>query len=187
MRVRDAAEQRLGHRLAAEVVEEPEVGVVRNNHELGAALRLRDQRARNRVALRRRRHVAGRVVGEVQHHQQLLAALGVLRERLGEARGVEAAACVERERHDFCAEANFVGEPVVAPQLIGQQDQIAGRDEQVAHQREAVGERARNNRQAHGLAALRGVLRELLLTPALAQRGLARSRRVVVRLLGRDP
>ena len=88
--------------------------------------------------------------------------------------------------HQLGAEARLEGERVVVPLLVRQHDAIARIDEQVADQREAVGDRARDDRQPERLAAQRRVLGEHLLPPALAQRRLTGGRRVVEGLGGRQ-
>ena len=178
-------EQRLRHRRTAQVVEQAEVGVVEDRHQLRAALGLGDQGPCDRLALGLGRHVAGGVVREVEQHRELVAAARVPLERLGEAGAGEALPRVEREGRDLGALAHGVGERVVVPQLVGEQDQIARVDEQVAHQREPVGDRRGHDRQRERLAAQRRILEQHLLAPALAQRGLAGRRGVVEGLAGR--
>ena len=112
-------------------------------------LGLRLERGHDRLPLGLGRHVAGRVVREVEQHDQLVAPLRVARRaRRAKPCAVEALAGEEREGLDLRAEPHLVREPVVAPELVGQQHDVARVDEQVAGEREAVRDRAGHDRQA---------------------------------------
>ena len=159
------------------MVEEAEVGVVDQHDELRARLRLAQQRGDDRLGLGRRRHVARRIVREVQQHHELLAARA--REGLREAARIEAAPGIEREGREAGAELHLVEKPVVLPELVGQQQRVAGIDEQLAREGEAVRDRLRDDRKTEALAAQGRILGEQLLAPALAQAGAPGRRRVV--------
>ena len=119
MEVRERTEQGLGHRVATEVKEETEVGVVRQNDELGAALRLGAQRLHDFLTFSGSGHIARRIVGKIEQDDELVPALRVALERFAKARDIEAFAFKEGERFDLRAKVIFETQPVVAPELVG--------------------------------------------------------------------
>ena len=135
------------------------------------------------VDLGRGRHVAGRVVREVQDEQRLRRAA---EQRGAQRRHVEVQPVIGGEGLDPAAEPRLEVQRVVVPEHVGDQHAVAGVDEEIADQREPVGQRVRHDRQRDLLAAHRRVLGELLLPPGLAQVGAALGGRVAHRVGGRD-
>jgi hypothetical protein len=144
---------------------------MRGRQQVPSRLGRLDERVADPLDLGEPRHVAGRVVGEVEQDDLL----GGPREQgRAQARHVEAVPVVGGVGLDHAAQAHLVGEPVVAPHLVGQQDAVARADEQVADQRQAVRDRAGHDRQAERPALHGRVLPLQLLAPGRAQRRLAR-------------
>ena len=137
---------------------------------------------RDRVGLRPRGRVAGRVVREVQGDDELLAA--ELRERLGEPLHVEAGELLVEERVvvERGLEPRLPVQVVVLPHELGGEDRVARVEEQVAHEPEAVGQRVRDDRVRDRVVAERRRLLPLLLRPRGADVRLAVRRRVVEHL-----
>ena len=181
MQVRERAEQRFLDRAVVE--EEPEVRVVADHDELLARVRGGEDGLAHGVDFGRARHVAGRVVREVQH-QDLLR--GSREQRLAHGRHVEVLAVVGREGLDHAAEARLEVQRVVVPEHVRNQHAVAGIDEQIADERQAVRDRVRDDRQAESALAQRRILGQQLLLPGLAQIGPSRCRRVAQRVRRRD-
>ena len=169
----------LGH---AFFVDESEVGVIEQGHDLvaGGGTFGEDLRDFDRFLLGS--GVAGRVVREVQEHDFLVAlAFG---ESLLEGFGIETAVLEGVERLDLRTAAVFEHELVVVPVEVGDDDFVTRVEEEVARAADGVGEGAGHDRVAELLACEARVLADNLFLPGLAEVGVAETRGVQERLLG---
>ena len=168
------------------VEEEPEVGVVAEGHDVAAALGGLDQDVPDGVGLGRGDGVAGGVVREVEEDDELAPAR-VLGDGLARSPSTSkpparcrAAGSGRSSRPRLTAE----DQQVVAPQLVGEQQQVALVDEHVGHGAQPVRDAAGDHRQADGHVAQRRVLLPDLLPPGLAQVGPAGGRGVRKHVVG---
>ena len=173
-------EQRfLGH---AFFVDESEVGVVEQGHDLVARGGAFSEDLGDFDRFLFGSGVAGRVVREVQEHDLLVAlAFG---EGFLEGCGIESAVLEGVERLDLCAAAVLEHEFVVVPVEVGDDDFVARIEEHVASAADGVGEGAGHDRVAEFLACERRVLADNLFLPGLAEVGIAETRGVQERRLG---
>ncbi len=169
----------LGH---AFFIDESEVGIVEQGHDLVACGGTVGEDLRDFDGFLFGSGVAGRVVREVQEHDLLLAlAFG---EGCLEGFGIEPAVLECVERLDLRAAAVHEHEFVVVPVQVGDDDFVAGVEEHVARAADGVGEGAGHDRVAELLACEARVLADNLFLPGLAEVGVAETRGVQERLLG---
>ena len=122
--------------------------------------------------------VAGRVVGEVEAQDRLRLALATGQGR-AETLDVDApAGGEEREGLHPGPVPDPEEEVVVLPVLVGQEDRVAGVDEEVRHQRQGVGDPGGDDGGREALALQGGVLGQEGLPPGLAELGAAGGRGV---------
>ena len=169
----------LGH---AFFVDESEVGVVEQGHDLVARGGAFSEDLGDFDRFLFGGGVAGRVVREVQEHD-LLVALAFGEGGL-EGFGIETAVLEGVESLDFGAAAVHEHEFVVVPVQVGDDDLVTGVQEQVARAADGMGEGAGYDRVAKFLACKRRVLADNLVFPGLAEVGVAEARGIEEGLLG---
>ena len=104
--------------------EQPKVGIVDENHQPGALLRLGHQGIDNLYPLRWSGHVARGIIRKIQQDDQFFSVLRRTRKRLGETRRIEPAVCIEGVGLNPGPVPHFIPEPIVAPQLVGKQQSV---------------------------------------------------------------
>ena len=169
----------LGH---AFFIDESEVGIVEQGHDLVAGSGAFGEDLRDFDGFLLGGGVAGRVVREVQEHD-LLVALAFGEGGL-EGFGIEPAVLEGVERLDLRTAAVFEHELVVIPVEVRDDDFVTRVKEEVARAADGVGEGAGHDRIAELLACEARVLADNLFFPGLAEVGVAETRSVQERLLG---
>ena len=170
----------LGHAI---FVDESEVGVIEQGHDLVAGDGAFGEDLRDFDRFLFGGGVAGRVVREVQEHDFLVAlAFG---ESLLEGFGIETAVLEGVERLDLRTAAVFEHELVVVPVEVGDDDFVTGVQEEVARAADGVGEGRGHDRVAEFLGREGRVLADNLVFPGLAEVGVTEARGIQERCLGK--
>ncbi len=156
MSIGQPGEERLLHDLVVE--EEAEVGVVADGHDVASTFGRRDQDVPDGVGLGGGDGIPGRVVREVEEHDELAPAR-VLGDRPAEALHVETLCQVEQGiAASLRAPLHCEDQEVVAPELVRQKKEVSFVDEHVGDRAEPVSDPAGDDRQADGDVAQRRVL-----------------------------
>lgn len=180
--VGELAEQRL---LEAVLVEEPEIGVVRDGDHVAASLGHFLDGGHQGVTLGNSGGVAAGIVGEVQEHDGLALFLGrVLQFGLERCYVIAAGGGEGRMFLDDGAVAGTKGQVVVAPEHVRKDQVVTLVHEHVADDGEAVGQGVGDDGVAEVFPLLAGVFPQLLLAPQGAQFRFAGRRRIGVDVLG---
>ena len=175
---RKLGEERLA--VDALLVDEPEVGVVADDHDSLAGLRGGLHRGDDLLRVRKRRRVAGRVVRKVEDEDFFLSG----REQRGLHRGRVKTAALERvEVPDLAADRLLEDELVVVPEEIGADQLVRLTRKELRDDADAVGERVRDDgiRELHALEGR--VLLDLHRLPLLAELGQPEASGIEKRLL----
>ena len=178
MEIRELSEKRFA--VDALFVNEPEVRIVAEDNDLLALRGDGLYSGNNLLRVGKRRRVAGRVVGEIENQNLLLA--GGEKCLLHRVR-VKRAFLEGIEELYLAADGFLEDQLVVVPEEVGADERVARPCKELRADADAVGERVRHDGIGKRLALERGILDELHRAPRLAQFRQAEAARIEERSL----